>query len=102
MNERPKGKNYRKGDYATIRSRLATVDWLEKLRGNFSTAYETFIGELFNAMEGCIPDYRNTKKGKNIYLTPDALRKKDLKNKLWKRYKKSGSIYDHRRFTQVN
>ena len=101
MNERPKGKNYRKGDYATIRSRLETVDWLEKLRGNFSTAYETFIGELFNAMEGCIPDYSNTKKGKNIYLTPDALRKKDLKNKLWKRYKKSGSIYDHRRFTQV-
>ena len=36
-------------------------------------------------MEGCIPD-KSKRKEKNIYLTPEAIRKKNLKNKLLKRY----------------
>ena len=94
-------KNYHKGDYVTIRNRLQPIDWEEKLKGSFSEAYPVFIEELIDASEGCIPDVANKKKPKNIYLTPEAIRKKDLKNRLWKTYRKSRSRYNHHRFTRV-
>ena len=40
-------------------------------------------------------------KTKNIYLTPEAIRKKDLKNKLWRRYKKSRCEYDRARYIRI-
>ena len=34
-------------------------------------------------------------------MTPEAIRKKDLKNRLWRRYKDSGCDYDRSRYTKV-
>ena len=36
-----------------------------------------------------------------MYFTTEAVRKKDLKNKLWRRYKKSRSDYDYNRFKRA-
>ena len=52
-------------------------------------------------MEGCIPEYNSKKKTRNIYLTPEAIRKKDLKNKLWQKYTRSRGNYDRRRYNKV-
>ena len=52
-------------------------------------------------MEGCIPEYNSRKKTRNIYLTPEAIRKKDLKNKLWQKYTRSRGNYDRRRYNNV-
>ena len=53
-------------------------------------------------MEGCISKSRisdiNTSK---LYFTITAVRKKDLKNKLWKRYQKNRSDYDNNRFKRA-
>lgn len=85
-------KNYHKGDYVTIRERLKNIDWNAKLQGlTFSEAYAIFLDELEKAMDGCIPNKTNRKLKRNIYLTPEAIRKKDLKNRLWRKYKKSRS-----------
>ena len=52
-------------------------------------------------MEGCIPEYNSKKKTRNIYLTAKAIRKKDLKNKLWQKYTRSRGNYDRRRYNKV-
>ena len=49
-------------------------------------------------MDGCIPEYHRQRKTKNLYLTPEAICKKNLKNKLWRRYIRTRSNYDRTRF----
>lgn len=90
--------NYFKGDYPTIRQRLKQVEWETNLQGNFTTAYSKFITILENASRDCIPRYKNASYKKNMYLTPKAIRMKDLKHKLWRRYKKTRSDYDFNRY----
>ena len=34
-------------------------------------------------------------------MTPEAIRKKDLKNKLWRRYKRSRCDYGHSIYTKI-
>ena len=88
--------NYFKGDYKEINKRLSNVKWLSELTSDFITDYIKFCMILVSAMEGCIPEYNSKKKTRNIYLTPEALRKKDLKNKLWQKYTRSRGNYDRR------
>ena len=98
VEERP---NYFKGDYPTIRQRLKQVDWEIHLQGDFIMSYSNFIKVLENAMLGCIPKYKSSSSKKNMYLTSEAIRKKDLKNKLWRRYKKTRSSYDLLRYKKA-
>ena len=93
--------SYNKAKYETIRERLKDIDWISKLRGTFLEAYSCFESELTSAMAGCIPEKGKGKVKKNIYLTTEAVKMKDRKNKLWRRYKKTGIQYDHTRFKQV-
>ncbi|MCH2416954.1 MAG: endonuclease/exonuclease/phosphatase family protein [Acidimicrobiales bacterium] len=86
--------NYYKADYITIRNRLEPIEWIPKLRGGFTEAYQIFVKELEKAMEGCIPVRINRRKKKSIYMSRDSLKLQDLKAKLWKRYKNSGTHYD--------
>ena len=93
--------NYYKADYITIRNRLEPIEWIPKLRGGFTEAYQIFVKELEKAMEGCIPVRINRRKKKSIYMSLDSLKLQDLKTKLWKRYKKSGTHYDRNRYLRV-
>ena len=91
--------NFLKADYETIRARLDKINWTAKLNGKFLTAYKVFTESLSVAMKGCVPDFTSRMQRNNIYLTP--VRKKDLKNKLWERYKRTRSQYDRRRFISI-
>ena len=94
--------NFLKADYETIRARLNKINWTAKLNGKFLTAYKVFTESLSVAMKGCVPDFTSGKQRNNIYLTPEAVREKDLKNKLWRRYKRTRSQYDRRRFISIS
>ena len=52
-------------------------------------------------MEGCIPEYKMRSKSKNIYFTNEATRLKNTKNKLWRRYTRMRTSYNHTRYTSV-
>ena len=85
----PVKENYFKADYKTIWERLNRIDWEEELSGDFLTAYERFENILRESKEGCTPKSGSKKKDtRNMYFTNEAVRKKDLKNKLWRKYKK--------------
>ena len=92
--------NFLKGDFETIRKRLKKVNWHNALQGTFLHAYNTFQELFGDAMKDCIPNRSNARKKKNIYMTNEALRKKDLKNRLWRRYKRTRSGYDYRQYVR--
>ena len=96
-----KKPNCFKTDYITIRDRLSRVNWVTELRGGLATSYVNFFKILEDAMDGCVPEDNKKRKKKNMYLTPEATRKKDMKNKLWRRYKSTKCEYDRRRYITV-
>ena len=69
--------------------------------GNFTEAYEKFRSAHDLSMKGNIPNKLKGKKKKNMYLSIEAIRMKDKKNTLWRRYKKSGKYYDLFRYRRV-
>ena len=60
-----------------------------------------FVEILDSSMEGCIPEYKSGSSKKNIYLTPEAIRKKNFKNELWRKYTRNKSSFDKRRYDTV-
>ena len=93
--------NYYKGDYAAIRNRLKDVDWLANLDGNFQSDYSNFLKKLETSITGCIPCRKNDKKRKSIFFTREAIRLRDLKCKLWRRYLNTKTRYTHSRYVKV-
>ena len=91
-------RNCFESDYATIRERLSHVNWTSELRGDFSTTFVKCSQILAVSMDGCSSEYHRQRKTKNLYLTPEAIRKKNLKNKLWRHYIRTRSNYDRTRF----
>ena len=59
-----------------------------------------FVEQLHLATGGCIPNRISPRKKKNIYMTTDALRLKNRKHILWKRYIHTKSSYDHSAFVR--
>ena len=95
-------ENFFKADYITIRSRLQQVQWEEELDGDFCTAYDKFVDILNKSMDDCVPTFGNFKKNtSNLYFTIEAVRKKNLKNKLWKRCRKTRCDYDYGRYKRA-
>ena len=73
--------NYYKADFKTIHERFHLINWTSVFQGNFLDDYLKFVNLLEKAMEGCVPSYTSTKVKKSIYLTPEAIRLKNLKIK---------------------
>ena len=93
--------NYFKANYGIIRERLSEVHCSSELQGDFTTGYVNVSKILEAAMDGYVPEYKNERKKKNMYLTTEVTRKKDLKNKLWRRYKRTKWEYDSTRYITV-
>ena len=92
--------NYYKADYATIKSRLRKIDFESMLNATITEDYPKFVEQLHLAAGGCIPNRISPRKKKNIYMTTDALRLKNRKHILWKRYTHTKSSYDHSAFVR--
>ena len=77
------------------------VSLVQDLVQDFSTSYARFTKLLVDAMDGCIPESKRSNKNKNIYMTREVTRKKDLKNRLWRRFKRTNCSFDHNRYAKV-
>ena len=92
--------NYYRADYITIKSRLSIIDWDEILNGAMHEDYPKFIEQLNSATSGCIPKCTPSRKKKNLYMTTEAMRLKNKKNHLWRRYVHTKTPYDHSVYTR--
>ena len=99
--ESKEARNFYKADYKTIRERLAQIDWETELQEDFTLDYIKFTKILELCMVGCIPTFKIRMKKRSMYLSKDAIRLKDLKRRLWKKFKNSNSQYDRNRYVQT-
>ena len=86
LEETHKKYNVYKANYKNIERNLKDINWTSILKGDISEAYKIFHFEFEKALEENIPLQRKRSKKKNMFMTPKALRLKNIKNKLWKKY----------------
>ena len=78
--------NIFKTNYTAVREELSKPNWHELLNSNFETDYDTFFNYHRNSMEKHSPLNKSPKERKYIYMTAEAIRLKNAKSRLWKRY----------------
>ena len=99
-NNRPK-YNLRHADFETMREILSHVDWHDSLTPlSIHEAWEFFTVHFNDTLGQCIPLTRQYK-NKNIYMSSEARRLKNRRNKLWKKYMTSKSVDDFHRYSVV-
>ena len=94
------GFNISKANYRVIECNLDNVDWEHVLSFDIKQAFPEFINLLEQCMQGNIPVRVSPRKRRNIYLTPEAIKLKNRKNKLCRSYSRTRMYYDHQRFLQ--
>ena len=92
--------NYFKANYANIRKKLGNINWEDTLFGNFEERYVHFAKTLTASIEGNVPKRTHTIKRHNIYMNRDAIRLKNKKQKLWKKYASSRGTSDYVNFVK--
>ena len=84
-----------------MRELLNEIDWHHNLTPlSILEAWEFFTAHFNDILHQCVPLIKQRKK-KNIYMSSNALRLKNRKNKLWKNYLISKSSDDFHRFCKV-
>ena len=68
--------NFFKANYSKIRNKLAEINWVGTLSGNFEESYGLFIEYLTLAMEGNVPNRTSVRKKHNLYMNAEAIRLK--------------------------
>ena len=86
--------NIYKSNYEAIESDIAGHNWEELLNSNFEDDYNLFLDTLNTSLENNSPLKANGLKKKNIYMSSEAMRLKNKKRRLWKRYVESKCNYD--------
>ena len=98
---RPK-RNVFKSECSRIKDELMENDWLTILNSDFKTDYDNFTKILYSALESHTPLTQPPKKKKNIYMTNEAIRLKNSKARLWKRYLSTKSRYAMGMYKRAN
>ena len=82
-----------------MRQTLETHNWDEALdQLNVNEAWDYFHGVFNNLIKECVPVSRSRNQ-KNIYITREAIKLKNAKNRLWRRYSLTRDPIDHAAFT---
>ena len=95
---KPPERNIYKADYEAINKDVNDQNWEDVFNSSFENDYNTFLDTLQNSLEKHSPLKANNTKKKNIYMTSDAMRLKNKKRRLWKRYLYTKSNYDRQNF----
>ena len=98
---RPK-RNVFKSDYNKIKEKLLQHDWLTILNTDFENDYDKFTKILYSALESHTPMTQPPKRKTNIYMTNEAIRLKNRKAQLWKRYLSTKTQYDRGMYTSYD
>ena len=93
--------NYYKADYNKIQDRLKDINWYERLNGDSIEDYETFMKILKTAMDGLVPTKTELEKQRNMYMTREAMKLRDLKCKLWRRYTRARTSYNRSKYIRT-
>ena len=83
-----------KTNYEVLKEEMLRYDWDEILTSNFQEAYDSFFEILQTALEKHSPMQTPPHKRKNIYMNNEAIRLKNAKRRLWKRYLSTKTKYD--------
>ena len=92
--------NIYKGNYEKMKNDLRQYDWKDLLCNSFEKDYDVFFNILQHTLEKNTPLSRKATDKKNIYMTNEALRMKNKKCRLWKRYLTTRARYDRVNYVQ--
>ena len=87
--------------YNAIKQKLLDINWEEKLCGTFDESYSIFINKLNHSMEGNVPKRTQVYKKQNLYMNRKAMRLKNKKQKLWKKYTLTRCVADYGKFVRI-
>ena len=86
-------RNIYKGNYVAMKEILTSHDWDDILKIDFEEAYDRFSSILQTCIDQYCPLQTPPKKKKNLYMTQEALRLKNAKNRAWRSFKQDPSIF---------
>ena len=87
-----------KTDYEAVKEEISRHNWDDELTSTFEADYDHCISVQLICMEKHSPKKIPPKKRKNIFMTNEALRLKNTKHKLWKKFISSRSNYDRNKY----
>ena len=90
--------NVFKTNYEDVKKLLSEQDWSTMLNGDFQSDYNKFMDILLNALDQNSPLTTPPKKKKNLYMTSEAIRLKNTKARLWKKYVSTRSNFDREKY----
>ena len=82
----PSQPDIRKTNYASVRNELSKHNWEEELVSTFKNDYNRFIDLLLPYVHKHSPLKIQPKTRKNIFMTNAALRLRNKKQRMWRRY----------------
>ena len=78
--------DYRKGNYTKFSENISTIDWETYLYGDINECYSKFCTLLNDAVTKYVPLKPKGRKRKNIFMSREALKLKNEKINLWRKY----------------
>ena len=90
--------NIFKTNYVAVRNELQQHNWYNLLNSNFEDDYETFFHLLNSLLGKHSPMNTQPKKKKNIYMNNEAVRLKNAKGRLGKRYITTRTKFDRENY----
>ena len=93
--------NLHRANFDGMRESLSAVDWCHEISSlNINDAWNFFYDVLDNVIKSNIPVSHATCK-RNIYMTREAMRLKNTKYRLWRKYCSTHAQADHDAFVHV-
>ena len=89
-------RDFRKGNYKEIRTRLTLIDGNDKMKNKTATeCWNILRGEIDNAIDNYVPTKKQGKRSKKKHLSKEAFRKIIYKRNMWRVYKPTGKDTDY-------
>ena len=89
----------RKTNYEAVKEEILNYNWAEKFNSKFQENYNHFLEKLLEIVYKHSPKKKPPKTKRNLYMTNEALRMKNKKQKLWKKYQASPNVSTTERIT---
>ena len=72
----------------------------EVLVDNFKESYKIFLGWLTESLDGNVPNCTKQQRKHNVYMNREAIKIRNMKQKLWRKYTATRSITDYCKYVK--
>lgn len=94
--------NFSKADNENVYKKLAEIDWsFLYVVSDIDLAVSYFYNSIYNVLDQMVPKTKPRVKKYPKWYTPEILKKLKLKEKLWKKYKKTSLLSDYENFSST-